>query len=401
MGTMLFRMDQPVELVRELVYNLPVELFKSSTTTFLDLAMGKGDYLVGVATRLREFGHSTENILNRLYGFEDNESYVQNCLHRTPLRGAHIKVKRYEEVLEWNPDMKFDVVIGNPPYQNEVAATGRKTATKPLWFYFVDKAFSIVKPGGHVAFVTPVAWIQPTSKINSSIVSHAISWVKLFSDNPFKGIGITPSCWIAHNVPADGHTVELTIDSLTYSVRFERDFIPTTPDKFGTKLSILNKTLNADTDKFDIRATQEHHTGSKAKELKDTKTPTFCYPVFHTNSQTKWSSVKGSLHGLPKVVISKTGTLNGAHVNTEASVSQIAVALIAPTEVEADNALRILMSKLYKFMLTVTRSNSTVPSQLWRSLPAVDLTRSWTDEELYKHFNLTTEEISLVEETIK
>ena len=82
MGTMLFRMDQPVELVREIVYNLPEELFQSDKTTFLDPAMGKGDYLVGIAQRLKEYGHSKENILSRLYGFECNAMYVQNCLHR-------------------------------------------------------------------------------------------------------------------------------------------------------------------------------------------------------------------------------------------------------------------------------------------------------------------------------
>jgi len=35
-----------------------------------------------------------------------------------------------------------------------------------------------------------------------------------------------------------------------------------------------------------------------------------------------------------------------------------------------------------------------------RWIPAVDLSRSWTDEELYKHFNLTEEEIKLIEETV-
>jgi len=30
-----------------------------------------------------------------------------------------------------------------------------------------------------------------------------------------------------------------------------------------------------------------------------------------------------------------------------------------------------------------------------------DLTRSWTDEELYEHFDLTKDEIKFIEETVK
>ena len=296
---------------------------------------------------------------------------------------------------------KFDVVIGNPPYQNDDAATGRKTATKPLWFYFVDQAFNVVADEGLVAFVTPVAWIQPTSKINNSIVSHSLVWVKLFSKNPFVGVGIPPSCWIARNTPADKSMIELTIDSTVYTVAADRDFIPTNPERFGTKLSILSKTVNSPYVKLDVRATQEHHTGAQAVHLSSDRNETFRFPVFHTNTQTKWSDVKGSLHGLPKVIVSKTGTLNGAHVNTAASISQIAVAIVTHTIAEAEVALTVLLSKVYRFIIHTTRSNSTIPSQLWRSLPAVDLTRSWTDEELYAHFNLTQEEIDLIEATVK
>lgn len=33
-------------------------------------------------------------------------------------------------------------------------------------------------------------------------------------------------------------------------------------------------------------------------------------------------------------------------------------------------------------------------------LPKLDSSKSWTDEELYQHFNLTPEEIQLIEDTI-
>ena len=34
-------------------------------------------------------------------------------------------------------------------------------------------------------------------------------------------------------------------------------------------------------------------------------------------------------------------------------------------------------------------------------LPKIDLSKSWTDEELYKYFNLTQEEIDYIESQVK
>ena len=34
-------------------------------------------------------------------------------------------------------------------------------------------------------------------------------------------------------------------------------------------------------------------------------------------------------------------------------------------------------------------------------VPAIDLTRTWTDQELYEHFNLTEEEINYIEEQVR
>ena len=36
-----------------------------------------------------------------------------------------------------------------------------------------------------------------------------------------------------------------------------------------------------------------------------------------------------------------------------------------------------------------------------RALPKLDLTRTWTDQELYAHFGLTDEEIRYIEEQVK
>jgi hypothetical protein len=54
--------------------------------------------------------------------------------------------------LEKDNDMKFDVPIGNPPYQDP---TGQNT----IYPKFYAKAIEVCKPGGHIAMITPPAII--------------------------------------------------------------------------------------------------------------------------------------------------------------------------------------------------------------------------------------------------
>ncbi len=63
--------------------------------------------------------------------------------------------------------------------------------------------------------------------------------------------------------------------------------------------------------------------------------------------------------------------------------------------------MQLLTRKIYKFINFTLRAHSTLPTPVIKNLPAVDLTRSWTDAELYAHFNLTQEEIDLIEATVK
>jgi len=64
-------------LVDEMLDQLPLEVFTSDSTTFLDPALGGGQFLREVVTRLRTAGHSDQNIRGRIYGCEFNNFPVK------------------------------------------------------------------------------------------------------------------------------------------------------------------------------------------------------------------------------------------------------------------------------------------------------------------------------------
>ena len=69
---------------------------------------------------------------------------------------------------------------------------------------------------------------------------------------------------------------------------------------------------------------------------------------------------------------------------------------------DSDNLQNYLSSKIFR--LAMIELKGTVKSNSRRmlaSLPMIDLTRAWSDAELYVHFGLTQEEIDYIEATIK
>jgi hypothetical protein len=58
----------------------------------------------------------------------------------------------------WSLD-KFDVIIGNPPYNGAETGGGNS-----LWDKFVRKSIPILKYGGYLSFVHPSAWRKPPSE---------------------------------------------------------------------------------------------------------------------------------------------------------------------------------------------------------------------------------------------
>jgi len=55
---------------------------------------------------------------------------------------------------EWGVE-KFDIVMGNPPYQTQKEGN---TKTHPLWHLFVEKSISILTDGGYLNMVHPSGW---------------------------------------------------------------------------------------------------------------------------------------------------------------------------------------------------------------------------------------------------
>lgn len=71
------------------------------------------------------------------------------------------------------------------------------------------------------------------------------------------------------------------------------------------------------------------------------------------------------------------------------------------TELEAKNFQQYMMCKLPRFLLRLTYSSMNIAKSNFMFVPKVDFKEEWTDEKLYQYFELSQEEIALVERTIR
>ena len=107
------------------------------------------------------------------------------------------------------PNMQFDIVIGNPPYQE---GENKGTGGKQIWHHFVDIAFNVCKPKGFVSLVHPNMWRMGKSSYKEayeSITSRNLTYLNMNSAGKGKtvfGAETTFDYYVVENVPYKGKT---------------------------------------------------------------------------------------------------------------------------------------------------------------------------------------------------
>ena len=74
---------------------------------------------------------------------------------------------------------------------------------------------------------------------------------------------------------------------------------------------------------------------------------------------------------------------------------------IFDTKQEADNYCRYIKTKFVRCLISMITATQQLSRANFRYVPLQDFSKSWTDEELYKKYNLTADEIQFIESMIK
>ena len=111
-----------------------------------------------------------------------------------------------------------------------------------------------------------------------------------------------------------------------------------------------------------------------------------------------------------KIIVPRTGDPNGLIIgkpkisepNSCISNSYILILFNEIMEEKtANNIVEYLSTKFVRFLISLKSSTQDKSPRVYQFVPLQDFSKTWTDEELYKKYGLTQEEIDFIESMIK
>jgi len=175
----------------------------------------------------------------RLYGFERSKVYLNYARWRNNLQGVNLAILDPERDLD-SVSMKFDVVIGNPPYQRPKHSEGNKN-NQPLWLDFLEKSGNLLAPGGILSMLVPSQVAKSTRWNSPGKGFQALQWGNMLSIQTGLEKWFNVGTKISLVTVTTGIQGVLTVDGQEIDVS-KRPWIPTktNPEAF----SILDKISN-------------------------------------------------------------------------------------------------------------------------------------------------------------
>ena len=307
--------------------------------------------------------------------------------------------------------VKFDIVIGNPPYQNGGAA-----GNFALWPLFITKAAASLKDGGHLSFIVPQTWAsnaiiaKKNAKDVSVVRSTVLSTGRLidvdFTVGKYFNVGSTFSAftWQKNRAGLTRITTECGDHSVDYTT------LPWLPI-FGGELtlSILTKTVWGEHPKEALINDGKEICGFRngSAKVADSKSSKFSNLIANTSAQYSkgiylYSAEKQSCHGVAKIIFSDSGYAKPFYDKTgEYGLGHHARGIIAKTQKKANAIICMMESKLTRF-IAQTKCETGTASAIARIQDCLlSLDAPMTDAEIYKKFNLSAAEIKLIESTVQ
>jgi hypothetical protein len=381
------------ELWEELTSYIPDKVLLRKNVKILCIAVGHGTEADVLVRRMKALGRSDEDIKNSIYLIDKYKVFTNAAL-----RKGYTNVVQ-KDFMEWKPRIKFDVAVGNGPFQSE------KGNSDQLWPLFTERAISLTKKNGYIGFIIPDTWTSGTRSLMSTGRKNLLSEVfanfnvKLLHfdiKKYFPGVGSGFSAFILENTAPKGLTKIISpIDEFDIDI---------------SKLKYIPKTINKITLDIVRKITQHNKECVYFKfygktpdlELVDTKDKThqFAYEYSNTSSNhpTKWGNVPGQGYNRKKVIYAYMGSKQKFEYDLTGNISLMynCRAYEVDDNATVEGLQSFFESKLVRFLNKDKWSQYNEPKIL-NLLPKLDFSRKWTDQEIYEYFDLDQNAIDYIE----
>lgn len=142
---------------------IPKEMLTSTTATFIDLDPAGGQLLKLLNNALHKYGYDEQNIKERVYALFGSRLDMNYAIRTHGLIGNFAVGTQFEKGLFNN--MKFDYIIGNPPYNKGILEKTEENEEfhKHTYGYphlaFVNLADEMIKNDGTISMLMPASFM--------------------------------------------------------------------------------------------------------------------------------------------------------------------------------------------------------------------------------------------------
>ncbi len=332
--------------------------------------------------------------------------------------------------------MKFDVIVGNPPYQLSDGGFGRSAA--PIYQLFVEQAKKL-KPR-YLTMVIPARWFAGGKGLDdfrkSMLNDRSMRSISdyLTASDVFSGIGLKGGvCFFLWDRDNQGDCEVTTYFKDWPTVTSSRPLLETGADvfiRFNEGVSVLKKVaaLNGSENNSAMIANEY-----RFDSLVSTLRPFGLRTYFKGNSKSQKGDVtvyqNGGLAYTPrssitvgsdlidhwKIFVGRAAPGTGnkdtyphkiistPFIGEPGSISTETYLCIGPfaSEMQARNALSYLSCRFTRFLILLHKPAQDTTRKVYTFVPTQDWTRPWTDADLYKKYGLTNVEIEFIEKIVR
>lgn len=482
----------PPEVVNKMLDLLPKELFTDPNTTFLDPACKTGVFLreiakrllVGLEDKIPNLQERIDHIFHKqLYGiaiteltsllsrrslycskypngpysitnFDNSEGNIRyrrinhnwdkngKCIYcgvnsQQWNRGNNLETYAYEFIHRVNPEeifnMKFDVIISNPPYQMNDG--GAQASAKPIYQFFVETAKKM-NPR-YISMIIPARWMtggKGLDKFRSETI-HDRHFTVLHdfanSQDCFTGVDIKGGvCYFLweKNIEKQCDIYRHDDNGISLSQRYLVEAGDDIYIRYPELVSIKNKVWKNKNISFETIVSARKPYGLASDFFIDPQKfglpDLYNKPIENGYSILGLQSLKRVIKYIPKdyplpkktnidkyklFVVNSYGC---GEIGECPSQPVLAIPEELCTETfleiggfntfeEAKNAMSYLKTKFFRCLVSICKQTQHATKQVYHYVPLQDFSKPWTDEELYAKYNLNAEEIEFIETMIK